>query len=193
MTPASGDPDLREGAGDGARLADAASLRRIERAGVAWALIAAGALWAAGPVAGAEAGGPLPAAALTAVAAASIVAFRGLQEIVSVLGPASPTPARSDGPRAPEPGAPPESPSQTANDQGPEGKSSGRIGWRQGLAALVRLCLLGALLITGSFLLGPRFFPALVLGFSTLPAALMTEGLLQMVRALRRKDHDGFS
>jgi len=61
---------------------------------------------------------------------------------------------------------------------------------RPALAALVRLGLLGALLMAGSFLLDRGLFPALVLGFSTLPAALMTEGLLQAVRALRGKDHD---
>lgn len=58
------------------------------------------------------------------------------------------------------------------------------------LAALIRLGLLGALLMAGSFLLDRGLFRALVLGFSTLPAALMTEGLLQAVRALRGKDHD---
>lgn len=57
-------------------------------------------------------------------------------------------------------------------------------------AALIRLGLLGALLMAGALLLDRGLFPALVLGFSTLPAALMTEGLLQAVRALRGKDHD---
>ncbi len=104
----------------------------------------------------------LVAAVLTGVSAVSILAFRGLQRIVSTLGPA---------------------------DQ--DTRKQRTIGWRQGLAALVRLCLLGALVIGGSLQLGPRFSPALVLGFSTLPAALMTEGLLQVVRALRGKEHDG--
>lgn len=150
------------------RLADVESLRRIERLAIGWTAVGATVLWVATP----PVGGGAPAGVLTGVAAASIVSFRGLQRIVSAMGPADPTLG-----------------SARVEDQ-PKERA---IGWRQGLAALVRLCLLGALLIAGSLLLPPRFFPALVLGFSTLPAALMTEGLLQSVRALRGKDHDGFS
>lgn len=105
---------------------------------------------------------------LTGVSAVSIVAFRGLQRIVAAVGPAGP-------------------------NQGEVQQKHRTIGWRQGLAVLVRLCLLGALLVAGWFHLDQRHFPALILGFSTLPAALMTEGLLQLVRALRGKDHDGIS
>jgi hypothetical protein len=179
------------------RLADSAVLRRVERLGIAWAVLAAGGLWIAGAVAGVPRGGALPAVTLTVVAAASIVAFRGLQRIVSALGPAGPVPAESE-PRDSRSWDTRIDSEARVRIQDPEigvskEKASEKIGWRQGLTALVRLCLLGALLITGTFLLGPRFFPALALGFSTLPAALMTEGLLQMVRALRRKDHDGVS
>jgi len=149
------------------RLADPASLRRIERLAAGWTVVgavglAAGA-WASG-MAGSWPVALLEAAVLTGVSTASIVAFRGLQRIVSSLGPA---------------------------DQ--DTRKQRTIGWRQGLAALLRLCLLGALVIGGSLRLGPQLTPALVLGFSTLPAALMTEGLLQVVRALRGKEHDGFS
>jgi len=55
---------------------------------------------------------------------------------------------------------------------------------------LVRLGLLGLIAGAGAFLLDSEHFPAIVLGFSTLPAALMTEGLLQALRALRGRDHD---
>lgn len=147
------------------RLADPASLRRIERVAMVWTAVGAVGLAVVSRVTGASWGlAALAAGVLTGVSAVSIVAFRGLQRIVSALGPA---------------------------DQ--DTRERRTIGWRQGLAALLRLCLLGALVIGGSLRLGPRFSPALVLGFSTLPAALMTEGLLQMVRALRGKEHDGFS
>jgi len=149
------------------RLADLASLRRMERLAVAWTVVGAVGLVivsrSSAPAAS-WAAAILQAAVLTGVSAASIVSFRGLQRIVSTLGPA---------------------------DQ--DTRKQRTIGWRQGLAALLRLCLLGALVIGGSLQLGSRFSPALVLGFSTLPAALMTEGLLQVVRALRGKEHDGFS
>lgn len=149
------------------RLADPASLRRIERLAVVWTVVGVVGVAIASRVSEPAASwseAALRAAVLTGVSAVSIVAFRGLQRIVSALGPA---------------------------DQ--DTRKQRTIGWRQGLAALLRLCLLGALVIGGSLQLGPRFSPALVLGFSTLPAALMTEGLLQVVRALRGKEDDGCS
>lgn len=112
------------------------------------------------------AGQGVSALVLTGVSAVSIVAFRGLQRIVAAMGPADP-------------------------NQVEVRHKHRTIGWRQGLAVLVRLCLLGALLVAGWLFVDQRSFPALILGFSTLPAALMTEGLLQLVRALRGKDHDG--
>jgi len=147
-------------AGDEERLADLAALRRIEWLAVGWTVLAATLFVVFGRATG--------ALVLTGVSAVSIVAFRGLQRIVTALGPADP-------------------------NQGEVQQKHRTIGWRQGLAVLVRLCLLGALLVAGAFHLGQRFFPALILGFSTLPAALMTEGLLQLVRALRGRDHDGIS
>jgi len=151
-------------AGDEERLADLAALRRIERLAAGWTVLAAALFVVFGRATG--------ALVLTGVSAVSIVAFRGLQRIVTALGPADP----NQGP-----------------NQGEVQQKHRTIGWRQGLAVLVRLCLLGALLVVGAFHLGQGFFPALILGFSTLPAAMMTEGLLQLVRALRGKDHDGIS
>lgn|GEM_PF-1671011 len=152
----------RDGGED--RLADSGSLRRIERMAIGWTVVGTAVIAWTAPFQGGQPSALAAASVLTGVSAASIVAFRGLQRIVSTLGPA---------------------------DQ--DTRKQRTIGWRQGLAALVRLCLLGALVIGGSLRLGQQYAPALVLGFSTLPAALMTEGLLQVVRALRGKDPDGFS
>lgn len=140
--------------GDG-RLADVESLRRIERTAAGWAVVAAIAYAALVSWPG--------ALALTAVSAASIVAFRGLQRILSALGPQEDLPATLD--RRSRLGAP-------------------------GIGVLVRLAFLGAVVAAGGFLLEPEDLPAIVLGFSTLPAALVTEGLRQAVRAFRgRRDH----
>jgi hypothetical protein len=136
-------------------LADVASLRRIERGAAAWML--------AGALAYAAFGRFSSALVLTVVSAAGIVAFRGLQGIVSAIGPAE------------------------------QGDREAKVGWRQGLKAFVRLGLWGALLAACGLLLDRRLFPAIVLGCSTLPAALMTEGLLQAVRAFRGRDHDDVS
>ena len=138
-------------------LADLATLRRLELLALGWTAVGAATFLAAGH--------PRGALVLTGASAASIVAFLGLQRIVSSLRP---------------------------GEQDDQDKQRS-IGWRQGLAALVRLGLLGALAVAGAVFLGRRFFTALVLGFSTLPAALMTEGLLQMAGTLRGKDHDGSS
>lgn len=150
------------------RLTDLASLRRIEILAVAWAAAAGlgygvGRSWAG-------------AAVLTGASAASIVAFRGLQRVVSALGPEEPA-GRSPGP-------------ELAKPEPDTGKIAGKIGWRTGLGALVRLGLLAGIVAAGSFLLEPEHFPAIVLGFSTLPAALMTEGLWQVVRALRDRGEE---
>lgn len=107
------------------------------------------------------------AAVLTGAGAVSIVAFRGLQRIVSALGPEE-SAGRTPVPEVAEPDS-----------------NTGKIGRRPGLSAVVRLGLLAGIVGAGSFLLEPEHFPAIVLGFSTLPAAVMTEGLLQVVRALR--------
>ena len=151
-----GAPPARAGGGPEI-LADPASLRRLELMALAWTAVGAAAFAAAGR---------LPeAAVLTGASAASIVAFLGLQRIVSSLRPEA-----QDDPEHHRP-----------------------FDWRHGLAAVVRLAVLGALVVAGAVVLGRRFFAALVLGFSTLPAAFMTEGLLQMAGALRGKDHDGSS
>ncbi len=151
----SGAPSGPPGASAGGALADLASLRRIERSAAAWT--------AAGALAFAATGRFAAALVLTGVSAASIVGFRGLQGIVSAIGPAA------------------------------QGDREAEVGWRQGLKASVRLGLLGAFLTATVFLLDPGLFPAIVLGCSTLPAALMTEGLLQAVRAFRGRDHDDVS
>lgn len=162
----------REGpvSGDG-RLADVESLRRIERTAAVWAAAAA-------IVYGALVSWP-GALALTAVAGASIVAFRGLQRIVSALGPQEISPAGR-----------PET-TETTDPAGTQDRRS-RFG-APGIGVLVRLAFLGAVVAAGAFLLEPEHLPAFVLGFSTLPAALVTEGLRQAVRAFRgrRDHHDG--
>lgn len=168
-----------DGRGGAGTLADSGSLRRIELVAVAWT--AAGALayglvrsWSGGLV-------------LTGVAAVAIVLFRGLQRIVSTLGPGGSGPAEP-----PEGGGP--LPAEPAPTEPRPPRDRGAIGWRTALGAIVRLALLGAVAVAGSLLLEPEYFPAIVLGFSTLPAALMTEGLLQGLRALQRigrgEDHD---
>lgn len=149
-------------AGAGDVLADPGLLRRLELLAVGWTAVGAGGFVLAGS--------GTRALVLTGASAASIVAFRGLQRIVSAIGP-------RDGTRDQSPAREPAPPT-----------GEGRRG--PGLAVLIRLGLLGALLVAGSVLLAPGHFPAFVLGFSTLPAALMTEGLLQAGRALRGKDHD---
>ncbi len=133
------------------RLADVASLRRIERTAAVWALVAGlgYGLFVSWP----------GALALTVVAAASIVAFRGLQRIVSALGPSQDQSERS------ALGAP-------------------------GIGVFVRLAFLGAVVAAGAFWLRPEHMPALILGFSTLPAALTTEGFRQVARAHRDDRHD---
>lgn len=158
--------------GDG-RLADPGSLRRIELLALAWTAVGAlgyGAArsWAGGLV-------------LTAVSGVGIVLFRGLQRVVSALGPPG---SGSDEPAGPPEGEP--------LDPAPADEPR-TIGWRPVLGALVRFTLLAAIAGAGALLLDPEHFPAIVLGFSTLPAAFMTEGGLQVVRALRGRDHDDVS
>lgn len=165
--------------GDAGTLADPGSLRRIELVTVAWT--------AAGAVAYGLVRSWPGALVLTGVSAVAIVLFRGLQRIVSTLGPGGNGP-----PEPPEGGGPVPAEPAPAEPFPPRDRDA--IGWRTALGAIVRLALLGAVAVAGSFLLEPEYFPAIVLGFSTLPAALMTEGLLQGLRALERrgrgKDHD---
>lgn len=170
----------------GERLADPGSLRRMERVAAGWTVAAALGYGLARSWPG--------AAVLTAASAASIVGFRGLQRIVSALGPPG---NGSNGPPAdvdtdPAPTEEPAGPHPASADAG-VGERAGTIGWRPGLGALVRFGLLGAIAGGAALLLDPEYFPAVVLGFSTLPAAFMTEGALQAARALRGKDPDDFS
>lgn len=172
-----------DGPGGDERLADPASLRRIERFAVAWAVVAGSACGLALSW--------VSALVLTGAAVASIVAFRGLQRIVSALGPSQDEPAGPSEALAESPADPLEPPVL------PE--RAGENGWRRGhgatgIGVFVRLGLLGAIAAAGAFLLEPEHFPAIILGFSTLPVAFMTEGLWQAVRAFRargRDRHDG--
>lgn len=161
------------GGGDEPRLVDLASLRRVETLAVAWTVVGA-----AGTAVLSPAGRSLAAAlVLTAASAASIVSFRALQRVVSALRPEAPenrTPAGIDSP-------PPD------GDEPLPRVAPHRSG-RETVIALLRWAALGALLVTGALLLDRDLFPAIILGFSTLPAALMTEGLWQAVRALRGED-----
>ncbi|HSL84210.1 MAG TPA: hypothetical protein VLF66_15665 [Thermoanaerobaculia bacterium] len=139
-----------EGGGDdpgsrSAALADPGTLRRLELLAVAWTVVGAAGFFLAGA--------PSGALVLTGASALSIVAFRGLQRIVSALQPEE------------------------------------RAGRRPGLAALVRFAVLFGLLAAGALLLDPEYFPAIVLGFSTLPASLISEGLYQAARSIRGRDH----
>lgn len=158
---------MSRGAPSDGRLADPGSLRRIEAIAAGWGVIA-GLGWG---LAASWAG----AAVLTAAAAASIVGFRALQQIVSALGPTEDQAGNQPAGR-PEP----------TEDPGADGTHDRRSGLgAPGIGFLVRLGLLAAVIAAGAFLLEPEHFPAVVLGFSTLPAALVTEGLWQVVCALR--------
>lgn len=171
-------PDGAPGTPEEGRLADLGSLRRIEAMAAGWAVVAAAGWGLAASWRG--------AAILTGAAAASIVGFRALQRIVSALGPTE------DQIENQPTGRP-----DTTEDSEPAGSHDRRSGLgAPGIGFLVRLGLLGAAIAAGAFLLEPEHFPAVVLGFSTLPAALVTEGLWQVVRAFRergrgRDRHDG--
>lgn len=141
-----------------APLADVASLRRIERMAYGWTAV--------GVVVFLALGRPVAAAVLTGVSAASIVGFRGLQRVISALGPRDV-----------------ETTDQTTHE--PLELDDGR----HRFVALIRFVFLGLVLLMG-ISLGPEAHPGLVSGFSTLPAALMTEGFLQAVRAFRGTDDD---
>lgn len=150
---------MRVEGGDGGSgaLADPGTLRRLELLAAAWTAVGAGGFLLAGA--------PAAALVLTGASALSIVAFRGLQRIVSAVRPEE----RVEG----------------------EEERPGRLGWRPGLAALVRFAVLFGLLFAGALLLDPEYFPAIVLGFSTLPASLITEGLYRAARSIRGRDqHD---
>lgn len=147
------------------RLADRAGLWRIERFAIVWTVVGAVVLAVLDRFAA--------AAVLTGVSAASIVGFRGLQGVVSALGPD-------------------EDDDETTEQSGPRPDRQRRFGARHGFLALARLAFLGGVLLF-SLSLGPETLPGLVSGFSTLPAAFLTEGAWQAVRALRGKEDDGDS
>lgn len=67
---------------------------------------------------------------------------------------------------------------------GPAAERPKRGAWRRVLLALARYLFLGGV-IAAAFLLASNEFLGLIAGFTTLPAALMSEGVLQTVRALR--------
>jgi hypothetical protein len=67
---------------------------------------------------------------------------------------------------------------------------SGRVGWRSVLLLLFRMALLGGAVLA-AVMRGPENILALLAGVSALPAALVTEGLLQLVSALQARDSDG--
>jgi hypothetical protein len=69
-----------------------------------------------------------------------------------------------------------------------EPRSDGRLGARNTLLLVLRLTFLGAL-VSGALLLGRNFILALVLGFSVIPAALMTEGVVRVAGFLRKANH----
>lgn len=68
---------------------------------------------------------------------------------------------------------------------GPASERRKRGAWRRVLLVLLRYLLLGGTIAT-AFLLAPNELLGLIAGFTTLPAALMSEGVLQLARALRR-------
>lgn len=69
---------------------------------------------------------------------------------------------------------------------GPVAGKPKRGAWRRFLLVLARYSLLGGAIVA-AFLLAPNELLGLIAGFSTLPAALMSEGALQAVRALRKE------
>lgn len=155
-----------EGGDDGpgsrsAALADPGTLRRLELLAVGWTAVGAAGFLMAGAASA--------ALVLTGASALSIVAFRGLQRIVSAVQPEERAGSENTG---------------EGGEERPEG-----VGWRPGLAALVRFLVLFGLLAAGALLLDPEYFPAIVLGFSTLPASLITEGLYRAARSIRGRDH----
>ena len=60
----------------------------------------------------------------------------------------------------------------------------GRLSTADGLLLLLRLSFLGGIVI-GAFYLGSRYLLALILGFFTLPLALMSEALWQLFGMVR--------
>ena len=159
-----------EGGGGGpasrsAALEDPGTLRRLELLAVAWTVVGAAGFLIAGA--------PAAALVLTGASALSIVAFRGLQWIVSALQPEERAGSEAGSGKT---------------EGGGEGRSP-RAGRRPGLAALVRFVVLFGLLSAGALLLDREDFPAIVLGFSTLPASLISEGLYQAARSIRGRDH----
>lgn len=159
-----------EGGDDGpgsrsAALADPGTLRRLELLAVGWTVAGAAGFLIAGAASA--------ALVLTGASALSIVAFRGLQRIVSAVQPEERAGSEAGPGKTGEGG-----------EERPEG-----VGWRPGLAALVRFLVLFGLLAAGALLLDPEYFPAIVLGFSTLPASLITEGLYRAARSIRGRDH----
>lgn len=162
--------------GGSERLADLAGLRRIEGLAVGWLVI--------GIVAFAVAGDRPKLVALTLAGVAGIVGFRGLQRVVSALGPDPPD----------EPDDAPEEPTDAAASQRETEEETDdptdrpRRGGARALAlAAGRLLILGAP-VGAALLLGTESLPGLIAGYTVVPAALITEGLAEIVRALKGKE-----
>lgn len=67
---------------------------------------------------------------------------------------------------------------------------AGRVGWRSVLLFLLRASLLGGAVLA-AVVCGPENILAWLAGVSALPAALLTEGMVQLVGALRERETNG--
>jgi hypothetical protein len=130
-------------------------LRRLERLAGAYGVAGAMAMLALRR-------SPAAAVVLTLAAAASIVAFRGLQGLVGRLQAGAGT-------------------TETSEQRRGGDRRSRRFVW-------VRFALLLLVPLVSLWLDSERAL-ALVLGFSVLPLAVMTEGLLQLLYLLAPRDH----
>lgn len=163
--------------GDAQALADPESLRRIERFAAGWLAV--------GILAAVAAAIAVPerwrgAVALTLAGVASIVAFRGLQRVVAALGPAPLDPVgRTDPSRATR--------SQRESEETTDDESRPRRSRVRPLAlAAGRMVILGAP-VGAAFFLGTESLPGLIAGYTVVPAALITEGLAEIVRTVKGK------
>jgi hypothetical protein len=67
---------------------------------------------------------------------------------------------------------------------------TGRVGWRSVLLFLLRASLLGGAVLA-AVACGSENILAWLAGVSALPAALLTEGMVQLVLSLRERDSNG--